>query len=784
MMTRSAPRITLVGRGRAESLTSTCSAVRRKDQIGDEQWEVDSGVSAKRAPVLADEGVGTFVITKLPLAEMTMSTRALRAIQEDHVLAKAQSQDEELQCRVVKHELVAAKSEHSSSDAVSSEASTSNARKSTANNKVVNTLSCAHPHCQSTFAGVDDLISHLVNFHCQLQFRPRRLTFVSVEKYENWKSTHEKTNETTMVERGDREESEDVVRIQYHCEYCNAWRQQHEYQQSSGGGKCSQMTGCPSYLDVTICRQKGSVSLVGCLSHLGHNKRLLPASHRIPPSSEPAQRSTTSPTQCKYCRKWFAAQVTLNRHVREEHPEPNYMKGTTIECGDPHCDVVCDRMSTLCEHVAQEHGREDLVIEEFNFPSAERFKEWKDQVETDTMSKYVLSSSRMRNSGVLQSYYLCHLSGYANRSRHSVVSGNRFRSTKKLGRYCTAFINTRESPGGDVTVHCCLGHFGHSFDVRRLPLPRKVKDEVSELLMKGNDPQQVHEMVRKKYTASERGFYLKRYEVRNIADKLRKNGLISPKEKEASMSPTSSFHAEQQPGRSASPGKLPQQSVRFQSLRSLQDRGRFSRVTGVKHNEFNEQKVATQANDYGQGSRNIVSSHSAMQTLRDVSPPIIGPCGYEEYRDGDEYEEVDVMVGDVDEEGNAVTYFIEETHPSRNVLDAIHSVRSAPECAPSARATKVMPLLMEPQPTGNVGFDETMNSLRRRINALCAQLKQTTDAAKAIRLLAQVRDLQGQLVRGVPQTSAFEQPMEQDFDGEEEGEDVGGYARESGAEQS
>uniref|UniRef100_A0A183GJU9 C2H2-type domain-containing protein n=1 Tax=Heligmosomoides polygyrus TaxID=6339 RepID=A0A183GJU9_HELPZ len=409
-------------------LTSTCSAVRRKDQIGDEQWEVDSGVSAKRAPVLADEGVGTFVITKLPLAEMTMSTRALRAIQEDHVLAKAQSQDEELQCRVVKHELVAAKSEHSSSDAVSSEASTSNARKSTANNK----------------------------------------------------------------------------------------------------------------------------------------------------------------TQCKYCRKWFAAQVTLNRHVREEHPEPNYMKGTTIECGDPHCDVVCDRMSTLCEHVAQEHGREDLVIEEFNFPSAERFKEWKDQVETDTMSKYVLSSSRMRNSGVLQSYYLCHLSGYANRSRHSVVSGNRFRSTKKLGRYCTAFINTRESPGGDVTVHCCLGHFGHSFDVRRLPLPRKVKDEVSELLMKGNDPQQVHEMVRKKYTASERGFYLKRYEVRNIADKLRKNGLISPKEKEA----------------------------------------------------------------------------------------IIGPCGYEEYRDGDEYEEVDVMVGDVDEEGNAVTYFIEETHPSRNVLDAIHSVRS------------------------------------------------------------------------------------------------------------
>ncbi|KAK6048305.1 hypothetical protein COOONC_14185 [Cooperia oncophora] len=93
----------------------------------------------------------------------------------------------------------------------------------------------------------------------------------------------------------------------------------------------------------------------------------------------------------------------MNRHMREEHTEPNYPKGTTIECGDPHCDVVCDRMSTLCEHVAQEHGRDDLVIEEFKFPSQQRFKEWKDQVETDTMSKYVLSSSRTRLSGVIQS---------------------------------------------------------------------------------------------------------------------------------------------------------------------------------------------------------------------------------------------------------------------------------------------------------------------------------------------------------------------------------------------
>ncbi|KAK6048307.1 hypothetical protein COOONC_14187, partial [Cooperia oncophora] len=75
-----------------------------------------------------------------------------------------------------------------------------------------------------------------------------------------------------------------------------------------------------------------------------------------------------------------------------------------------------------------------------------------------------------------------------------------------------------------------------------------------------------------KYTSADRGFYLKRYEVRNIADKLRKQGLISPKEREFD--------------------KHPQQSVRFQSLRSLSDRARFSRLTG-----FSDPKTSNSMQD-------------------------------------------------------------------------------------------------------------------------------------------------------------------------------------------
>ncbi|VDO30424.1 unnamed protein product [Haemonchus placei] len=745
--------------GRSESISSLSSAAVRnpKDQKETEFWENSAPVPSKRAPVLADEGIGTLVVTKLPLEEMSMSTKTLRAIQEDHSLSKSRSPEgnEEPSSRLMKIEESSSitKELKPASLATNTEPSTSHGvQKAPAASKKFppDTLACAHQHCQATFSHVDDLISHLVNFHCQHQFRQRKLTFVSPEKYELWKASHQKAFDTTMVMHGDREENDEIIRIHYYCAYCNDWRQQFGETRPSndlnekagtGGpsyfndGRCVKaMVGCPSYFVVSVCKENNYVSVVGCFAHLGHEKKVLPAAReRVSPNQAPSSR--TAPAQCKYCNKWFPSQVSMNRHVREEHTDPNYPKGTTIECGDPHCDVVCDRMSTLCEHVAQEHGRGDLVIEEFKFPSQERFKEWKDQVEAETMSKYVLSSSRTRLSGVVQLYYLCHLSGYANRSRHSAVQVSRMRTTKKLGRYCTAFMNVKELSDGSVVVHCCLGHFGHNFDVSRLPLPNTVKEEISELLLKGIDSQTVHDMVRKKYTSSDRGYYLKRYEVRNIADKLRKQGLILPKERETVASPLSTLHSEETSGKTIQQDKQPQQSVRFQSVRSLSD----SHVP-----------------------RSEATSNSVIAGIRDVSPPIIGPCPYIEYR-GDEYEEIDVIVED---DVDSLTYFVDDVHGSENMLKVVHPVRDE-----SSLPTKIVPLLMEPQPTGNAGFDETMTNLNRRINALHAQIKQTVDLNKKKLLMAQVRTLQGQLVRGVPQTTAFMQAVEPEFDGEEEGEE-------------
>ncbi|KAK6048308.1 hypothetical protein COOONC_14188 [Cooperia oncophora] len=122
----------------------------------------------------------------------------------------------------------------------------------------------------------------------------------------------------------------------------------------------------------------------------------------------------------------------------------------------------------------------------------------------------------------------------------------------------------------------------------------------------------------------------------------------------------------------------------------------------------------------------------------------------------------------VDDGEESLTYFVDDVQGSENMLNVMHTVREE-----QSKPTRIMPLLMEPQPTGNAGFDESMTNLNRRINALLAQIKQTMDPSRRTILMAQVRTLQGQLVRGVPQTTAtqFMQAVEPEFDGEEDEEE-------------
>ncbi|EYB92315.1 hypothetical protein Y032_0195g1477 [Ancylostoma ceylanicum] len=768
---RSTPRITLVGRGRPESSSATLLNTDRSQEHGEQVAGTSSATTSKpKVPILSNDGVGTYVVHKLPLEAMTMSTRALRAIQEDHQVAKMHCEEDQLE-RVPFSEFTSEKEAKSVPLLTTSEPSTSTATTANPRKKPrsTNLLACPHTQCSSTFSCVDDLVSHLVVFHCQHQFRQRKLTFVTLEKYEAWKTTHERTHEAKMVAYST-EQCEGVAQVRCCCEYSDGFGELSEDRDGRDCGKGKQaVAGCPAHFTATIDNEKKSAVIFGCLAHF-HEKK------EVPPKRKPASSSRKPPpkkaaqVQCSYCGKWYPSRELMNRHVKASHP--TFTRGPSIECGDPSCDVVCDRMSTLCEHVAQEHGREDLIIEEFKFSDASKFRTWKKDVETRTVSKYVLSSSRTRASGVVQSYYLCHLSGYANRTRNPAPALGRMRATKKLGRYCTAFMNTKELKDGTITVHCCLGHFGHGYDVRRLPLPNSVKYEITDLLLKGASTDTVYCTIRSKHSPSERGYYLQRYEVRNIADKLRKQGLLTPK-------PTGKVILEHVQSTMKSVVRIvgsiekqdhPVQGIRFQSIRTLGDHGNRGRVVRLpigKSGDSLEKKPgkAVEQSDFDHTASSATSSatSSGVNQLRDVSPPIIGTSGYVEYHGTSEYGEDDMIV----DEGDTVNYFVDEEQHG-NLLDVIHSERDSS----SNMASKVTPLLMEPQPTGNISFDESMTEIRRRINALQDQKRRTHDANKVKLLLTQIRDLQAQLVRGVPQTTGFLQVTEQEFDGEEDGEDV------------
>ncbi|PAV76743.1 hypothetical protein WR25_17682 [Diploscapter pachys] len=202
-----------------------------------------------------------------------------------------------------------------------------------------------------------------------------------------------------------------------------------------------------------------------------------------------------------------------------------------LECGDPQCDVVCDCMATLVEHVAEAHDRSDLTIEDYKFSSWHEFEKWRLEMETETLSKFTRASGRVNRTDVSK-YYLCHLSGHTSRLRKRDKSESvplqRIRPTKKMGRYCTAFMNVKISKAdGSVLMKGCLGHFGHTFDVRRLPVPEKTKTEIAELLLRGCNEDEVLTIIRGKSMENERPYYLQRYEVRNVLLKMQREGTIA-----------------------------------------------------------------------------------------------------------------------------------------------------------------------------------------------------------------------------------------------------------------
>ncbi|GMT05414.1 hypothetical protein PENTCL1PPCAC_27588, partial [Pristionchus entomophagus] len=390
------------------------------------------------------------------------------------------------------------------------------------------TLMCAHPHCGLSLKDMQHHLAHLAGYHNQTQFRIRQQHFNSEEAFMAWKLESEQRAKSNYIARNEELESEPgVTELELYCECSEEWRN------ADKDKNMSPLLACPAHFTVRLDRNKDKVMIIGCTSHLGHLKK--PNWSVYEPNENTVARKSagiaTKQSKCHLCGEWFRSRTALTIHRRTAHPDN--IRTATIACGDPNCDMVTDTMLSLCEHVADAHKREDLTVEEYRFNSIEDFEAWKERMEADTMSYYTKVSGRQRaaptgpNSECFFRYYQCHLSGYNQRpsqKKHAEEMERvrlRNRGTKKMNRFCTAFMNIKINDNdGSVLLKGCLGHFGHECDIRRVPMPNSLRQEIIELLQKGITEDDVLACVKSKASIHDRAYYLQKYEVKNIVKKL------------------------------------------------------------------------------------------------------------------------------------------------------------------------------------------------------------------------------------------------------------------------
>ncbi|GMT31898.1 hypothetical protein PFISCL1PPCAC_23195, partial [Pristionchus fissidentatus] len=393
-------------------------------------------------------------------------------------------------------------------------------------------MMCAHPHCGLSLAEMPHLLAHLAGFHNQTNFRIRQQHFASEDAFMTWKQESEEKAKSNYIARNEEIEIEPgVTELELYCECSEEWRN------ADKSKSLSPIVACPAHFTVRLDRNKDKVSIIGCTAHLGHLKK---PNWSVYVSDESMARRAQGAAQnkqskCHICHDWFRSRTALTLHRRTAHPDN--IRTATITCGDSSCEMVVDTMLALCEHVADAHKREDLVVEEYRFNSISDFEVWKERMEADTMSYFTKVSGRQRaaasgpNSECFFRYYQCHLSGYNQRPGAKKMQEEmdrikiRNRGTKKMNRYCTAFMNIKiNDADGSVLLKGCLGHFGHDCDIRRVPMPPSLRAEIVDLLQKGVTEDDVLAIVKGKASIHDRAYYLQKYEVKNIVKKLIKEG--------------------------------------------------------------------------------------------------------------------------------------------------------------------------------------------------------------------------------------------------------------------
>ncbi|GBN83501.1 hypothetical protein AVEN_239909-1 [Araneus ventricosus] len=229
-----------------------------------------------------------------------------------------------------------------------------------------------------------------------------------------------------------------------------------------------------------------------------------------------AESGSSQPIICEKCEISFTMRKGLNAHIRKFHPEQEVLvKGNQI-CGM--CDRTFRTIALLQEHLESQHSICLKYVSE-TFYSDEEFLNWKEKIEKDSLSSFVLRNhSERKEMGKRLSYYICHRSGCfkpkEDRTRHLKASGS-----VKSGCTCPAIMNVTKQTVDDIveiSVRYQSVHVGHELETGKLRLMKAEKENLAADLNLGIPMSKILDKTRQNFSSTNRFSLTTRKDLRNI----------------------------------------------------------------------------------------------------------------------------------------------------------------------------------------------------------------------------------------------------------------------------
>lgn len=147
------------------------------------------------------------------------------------------------------------------------------------------------------------------------------------------------------------------------------------------------------------------------------------------------------------------------------------------------------------------------------------FLTWKENFEQENNCRYVrVTGCKTLQDGKKLSYYYCNRSTYFT----SKSKGVRKRSTPiKVKGLCTASMKKIQNSNDSIEILICATHYGHTISSEHMRMTKREREEITELIQRGDHPDFVINAARAKASDSlGRMHMLNRKDIKNIERKL------------------------------------------------------------------------------------------------------------------------------------------------------------------------------------------------------------------------------------------------------------------------